>query len=184
MNQEFQSAPMGRCIYRTIIGVLAFAVFVALVQAAIHFGAWKTGAVPYRDGLFAVARRPLSGLMTGLLITILFMIPAFYYERSKVARFAIKNNCLVLGKKRFPLEGMEAAERDPEVLRWAVKVYGNGGLGAIRGRYWSRRLGKFEAFLTGTENAVVLRWPDKKVVVSPADTEFFITCAKSAAGIR
>ena len=69
-------------------------------------------------------------------------------------------------------------------MRWAIRIRGNGGLGAIRGRYWSKRLGKFDAFLTGSENAVVLRWPDKVVAVSPADTEFFIYSARAAAGLK
>ena len=64
---------------------------------------------------------------------------------------------------------------------WALKVRGNGGLGSIRGRFWSKRMGKFDAFLTGTENAVVLTWPASKVTVSPADPEFFIHIVRKAA---
>jgi hypothetical protein len=74
--------------------------------------------------------------------------------------------------------------RDREVLHRARKIWGNGGLGAIRGRFKSKRIGKFDAFLTDTDHAVVLRWPDKTVAVSPADPEFFILIARSAAGLR
>ena len=38
--------------------------------------------------------------------------------------------------------------------------------------------------MTGTEYAVIVRWPDKVVAVSPADTEFFIFSAQKAAGLR
>jgi hypothetical protein len=38
--------------------------------------------------------------------------------------------------------------------------------------------------MTDSDHAVVLRWPDKVVAVSPADTEFFIYSARAAAGLR
>lgn len=174
INQEFQSAPMGRRVILT--AALVFGVVLSLVvfNTTIVAGRSMTGR--------ALSDRTIVSLspLLGLLIT----GPFFLYERSKVSRFAIEDNVLVLGSKRYPLQGMTGAERDPKVLCWAVKRSGNGGLGAIRGRYWSKRLGKFEAFLSGTENAVVLRWPDRVVALSPADPEFFITCARSAAGIR
>jgi hypothetical protein len=123
-----------------------------------------------------VAMAPLAGLVV--------TIPMFFVERSRVSRFSITEDCLVLHKKNYPLAGLVSVERDPKIMCWAFKKYGNDGLGAIRGRFWSKRVGKFEAFLTGTENAVVLRWPDRVVAVSPADPEFFMTCARSAAGLR
>ena len=57
-------------------------------------------------------------------------------------------------------------------------------MASIRGRYWSKQSGKFDAFMTDPEKAVVLRWPDRLVAVSPADPEFFILCARSAAGLK
>ncbi|HEY5079215.1 MAG TPA: PH domain-containing protein, partial [Opitutaceae bacterium] len=60
----------------------------------------------------------------------------------------------------------------------------SGKLASIQGTFKSKKLGKFYAFLTGTENAVVIRWPDKSVAVSPADTEFFIYMVRSGAGLR
>jgi Bacterial PH domain len=174
INQEFQSAPMGRRVMFTV--ALAFGAVLALVvvNATVVAGKLMNGRTP--SDRLVVSLAPLAGL--------LITWPVFLYERSKISRFAIAENVLVLGSKRYPLEGMASAERDPEVMCRAVRVFGNGGLGSIRGRFWSKRLGKFYAFLSGTENAVVLRWPDRVVAVSPADPEFFITCAKSAAGIR
>jgi hypothetical protein len=174
VNQEFQSAPMGRRVVLSVALVFGIVVVAVVIDATVVAGKMMRGRT--------VADRTVVSLapLAGLLIT----VPVFLYERSKVSRFAIEENVLVLGRKRHPLAGLISAERDPEVLRWAVRVLGNGGLGAIRGRYWSKRIGKFEAFLSGTENAVVLRWPDRVVAVSPADPEFFITCATSAAGIR
>jgi hypothetical protein len=172
--QEFQGAPMGRRVVLTVALTFGIVLVAVLVNAAFVAGRLMNGRGPLDRTIVSLA--PLVGLVITL--------PAFLYERSRVSRFAIEDNVLVLAKKRYPLEGLVSAERDPGVLCWAIKVFGNGGLGAIRGRYWSKRIGKFEAFLSGTENAVVLRWPERVVAVSPADPEFFITCAKSAAGIR
>jgi hypothetical protein len=174
VTQEFQSAPLGRrVIYTSAIsfaGVLIACAFSLAVELRVFPGHAQIG--PRVIATLA----PLVGLLVA--------VPLFLYERAKVSRFRIQENCLVLGRKRFPLEGLASAERDPEVLKRAFKVYGNGGVGAIRGRFRSCRIGKFYAFLSGTENAVVLRWPDRAVAVSPADPDFFIMNAKSAAGLR
>jgi hypothetical protein len=173
VNQEFESAPMGARVIAPMIaaaGVVlaAFASNFLFVSRRVSLHSDPTVMV-----LGTVA--PFAGLLVGGVF--------FLVERSRTSRFRIEENVLVLGRKRHPLEGLVEAVRDPDVLRWAFRKFGNGGLGAIRGRFWSRRLGSFEAFLTGTQNAVVLRWPGKVVAVSPADPEFFIHSARAAAGL-
>jgi Bacterial PH domain len=165
---------MGRRMVRTML------VSGVLFVAGIFVATWL------------IARRGPTGMTPSIsivslgvpLIGLLMMVPIFLYERSTVARFVIENNSLVLGGKRYPLQGMAEVARDPKIMCRAIKIFGNGGLGAIRGRFWSKRVGRFQASLTDTECAVVLRWPDRVIAVSPADPEFFITCVKSAAGIR
>lgn len=171
VNQEFPSAPMGGRVV----------VFSAALLLVITFAAFWISFRYARADMKTLIGTSVAG---GPLIALAMMVPMFLYERSKVARFEIRDNCLVLGGKSYPLQGLVEVARDPEIMRRAMKVIGNGGLGAIRGRYWSKRIGTFHAFLSSTENAVVLRWPERVVAVSPADTEFFITCAKSAAGLR
>jgi hypothetical protein len=156
-----------------IIGAAAILVAVA-VNALVVVKQLPHAASPVAK--MEVSLAPLVGL--------LIIVPIFLYERSLTSQFQIETNCLVLGRKRFPLEGVVEIRRDPDIMRWAVKTLGNGGLGAIRGRFWSKRVGKFYAFLTGTENAVVLRWPDRVVAVSPADPEFFMYSARLAAGLK
>jgi PH (Pleckstrin Homology) domain-containing protein len=173
VNQVFQSAPMGRRVIASAI--LAFAIPFAAVAACALVAAKQ---MPRRAPVAAKAAATLAPLAALLVVA-----PIYLFERSKVSQFRIEMNCLVLGSKRFPLEGLVEVRRDPEIMRRAIKTFGNGGLGAIRGRFRSKRIGKFYAFMTGTENAVVLRWPDKVVAVSPADPEFFIYSARSAAGI-
>lgn len=174
ITQEFPSAPMGRRVLGPT--VFSFGILLAglLYNVVLAFGG-RSPAMKAVDR-FAVAVAPLAGLAV--------TVPLFLFERSKVSRFRIEENTLVLGSKRFPLQGLSGVGRDPDVMRWAIKTFANGGLGSIRGSFRSKRLGKFYAFMTGTENAVVLRWPDRTVAVSPADPEFFMLLVRSAAGLR
>jgi Bacterial PH domain len=174
VNQEFPSAPMGRRVVAMML--ITFTAFLGGAAASIAVSFNALSAHSTHSARILVSLVPLVGLFV--------IVAVFLFQRSRTARFRIEENCLVLGRKRFPLEGLVAADRDPDVLRWAFRVRGNGGIGAIQGRYWSRRIGKFDAFLTGTENAVVLRWPDHVVAVSPADTEFFIHCVRSAVEMK
>jgi hypothetical protein len=173
ISQEFDSAPMGkRVLYPTVATFCVLSVGLLFNIALASLG--MANKAPMDRVIVALA--PLAGFAITL--------PIYFLERSKVARFRIDENCLVLGRKRFPLEGATSIERDPKVMCWAAKLVANGGLGSLRGSFRSKRLGKFYAFMTGTENAVVIKWPDRTVAVSPLDTEFFILSAKSAAGLH
>ncbi len=174
VNQEFESAPMGRRLVTSAIIIFTVALAGAASSIFVSYTRMSAQVPPGTKAIGFLA--PFVGLFV--------VLPVFFFQRSRVARFRIEENCLVLGRKRYPLESLVSIARDPEILRWAFRKAGNGGLGAISGRYWSRRVGKFDAFLTGAENAVVLRWADKTVAVSPSDPEFFIYCARSAAGLK
>ncbi len=174
VNQEFQSAPMGRRIVIRTVVVLVVTLVGASLSMAVAFNARPSRATFETKMVATVA--PLCGLI--------IVIPVALFQRSRIARFRIDENCLVLGRKRYPLEGLVGVAPDPNILRWAFRRRGNGGLGAIRGRYWSKRVGTFEAFMTDPEKAVVLRWPDRVVAVSPSDAEFFIYSVRSATGLK
>jgi len=174
VNQEFQSAPMGRQLIASMIAV--FAAIFGAISVNIAFAFKALHAQSTSAGRIAAVLAPLVGLLV--------VLPLFFVQRSRVVTFRIEENCLVLGRRRYPLEGLLEVVKDPQLLRWAIRIGGSGGLGAIRGRYWSRRVGRFYAFMTDSEKAVVLRWRDQVVAVSPADPEFFIMCARSAAGLK
>ena len=172
VTHEFESAPAGgRMIGKLVVVLLALAGAMAAVIAVQR----ASGGMP-------AAARAVSILAPAVALAV--MIPMYFLERSRIARFTIEDGCLVLGRRRYPLAGLTEAARDPHVLSWAFRIRGNGGLGAIRGQYWSRRIGKFEAFMTDPAKAVILRWPDRTVAVSPDDPEFFLYCVRSATGVR
>jgi hypothetical protein len=84
---------------------------------------------------------------------------------------------------RFSLVGLRSAAPDRDALRGARKIIGNDGLRAISGRFRSRRLGRFHAYVTDTEHAVVLRWSDRCVVISPQHHALFAETARKRAGL-
>jgi hypothetical protein len=84
---------------------------------------------------------------------------------------------------RFPLAGLVSALQDRDALRGAWKMNGNNGLGAIVGRFRSKRLGASRVFLTDAEHAVVMRWPDRCLVISPDQHSYFVEAVRKRAGL-
>ncbi len=174
ITQDFQSAPMGRRVLVPTLLSLSIVLGLFLFDFVMSIGSMHRARTEDR---VAVAVAPLVGVVV--------LGALFLKDYPKVQRFRIEENILVLDSKRFPLQGVTEVGRDPNVMKWAIKTgLANAGIGAIRGTFRSRRLGKFYAFMTGTEKAVVLRWADRVVAVSPDDPEFFILSVRSAAGLR
>ncbi len=80
----------------------------------------------------------------------------------------------LLWSTRVPLAGLERVWLDPSVCRGMMRLAGNGGLFAFSGLYRSARLGRFRLFATDLRHAVVLAWPDRTVVITPAAAEAFV----------
>jgi hypothetical protein len=75
---------------------------------------------------------------------------------------------------RIPLARIETIGIDPRACEGAWKTVGNDGLFAMHGRFRSRRLGKFQAYVTDPANAVVLRVPGDTIVISPEHPRQFV----------
>jgi len=72
------------------------------------------------------------------------------------------------------LREFASVEIDPAAMKGSMRILGNGGLYSFSGLYWSKKLGRFRAFVTDHGRAVVLRSSERAVVVSPADPNAFI----------
>jgi hypothetical protein len=84
----------------------------------------------------------------------------------------------------LPLAGLVAVAGQPEGLRGSIRLFGNGGLGAVTGWYWNRRIGRFRAYITDPSRAVLLRYRDgRQVVLSPHDVQHFIVKVRTLAGL-
>ena len=82
---------------------------------------------------------------------------------------------------RLSLRGLESVGADPDAMRFAWRTWGIGGPFAFVGRYRSGRTGWFSAYATDRDRSVVLRWPDRTVVVTPDDPDAFVTAVETAA---
>ena len=84
---------------------------------------------------------------------------------------------------RFPLDGLQSVEVDPDAMKFSLKILGNDGLGAIVGRYRNLRLGGYRALVTDRGHAVVLRWSSLCLVVSPDRPAEFAEAVRARAGL-
>ena len=115
------------------------------------------------------------------------LVAAGTWFGSRIRRFRLAGDTLVVERPwldaRISLAGLTDVSPDREALRGARKIAGNDGLGAISGRFRSRRLGRFRAYVTDSEKAVVLRWPDRCLVVSPDQSAWFVETVRRNAGL-
>lgn len=84
-------------------------------------------------------------------------------------------------KTRVPLTGLISARLDPEALRGALRLLGNGGGFVFCGLFRSRQLGMFRAYINDPRRSVVLRLPGRVCVVSPENPEAFVKAIEEAA---
>lgn len=120
------------------------------------------------------------------LIGLVILAPVWVFSRIKGYRLTDGELVVERVKRanRFALAGLTAVEQDPQTMKGAWKTIGNDGLGAITGSFRSKRLGKFEALLTDATRAVVLRWPDRMLVVSPGRPGDFVAEVRARARLR
>jgi hypothetical protein len=80
---------------------------------------------------------------------------------------------------RLPLAGLRSVTGDVEAMRNAIRLLIIDGVFSFTGRYWSMKLGWFRALATDPGRAVVLRYPNRTVVISPHDPQHFIMRART-----
>ncbi|TCV91631.1 PH (Pleckstrin Homology) domain-containing protein [Luteibacter rhizovicinus] len=86
--------------------------------------------------------------------------------------------------RRFPLRGA-LVRTDDLAMSGAIRVFGNGGLFAVDGLFYSRRLGWFRAYIRNSDHLIVVTLVDgRTVVVSPDDPLGFVEAAMRESGIQ
>jgi hypothetical protein len=113
-----------------------------------------------------------------LLGSLVFMVRGYVLTESSI-------EILRLGWSTYlPFAGLAAVNGEPHGLRGSLRLFGNGGLFAISGWFWNRRIGRFRVYATDPERAVLLRYRDgKQVVVTPHDVQLFIMRVRNLAGL-
>jgi hypothetical protein len=80
---------------------------------------------------------------------------------------------------RLPLAGLRSVTGDIEAMRNSIRLLIIDGVFSFTGRYWSGKLGWYRALATDPDRAVVLRYPNRTVVISPHDPQHFIMRART-----
>jgi hypothetical protein len=74
----------------------------------------------------------------------------------------------------LPRTGLESAEVDLEAMRGSLRTFGNGGAFSFTGFYYNKRLGSYRAYVTDPHRTVILRYANRRAVLSPATPEDFV----------
>ena len=74
----------------------------------------------------------------------------------------------------LPREGLISATMEPKAMKGSLRICGNGGMFSFSGWFWSKKLGRYKAYVTDLNQTVVLRWYNRTAVVSPGDPEEFV----------
>ena len=158
MNQPLVfKAPWGTSL--KVLTGLSSAILAVIITIGIFFGPhsnliWIAGMIVIPITLFVIAA--------------LFTIRGYLLTRD-----ALLIQRLVWNSK-VELSGLQSAEVDAEAMQHSTRIFGNGGLFCFAGKFENNRLGTYQAFATDPKRSVVLRFPDRKVVVTPEFPDAFV----------
>jgi len=164
VRAEF-SAPWGRSLRLSTTAAVVLLLLLALV------------------GLFAAPHaRPPWRVVTVVLPLVVLLAPLPFMVRG----YRLTDRHLVVRRPgwstRLPLAGLAEVTGEPEGLRHSLRLFGNSGLYVINGWYWNRRFGRFRAYATDGDRAVLLRYADgRRFVVTPDDVQHFIVRIRTLA---
>jgi len=158
-RREFYFAPWGGWQVLRYIGVLAIA-------SAAFYQAIKNGTVMFP------------------LVFVPFLIASVFLT---IWGYSIKDGVLVIHrlgwKTRISLAGLESFRRDASLaikdeLKWGNTPYASAMM--LTSRQSTPHLGKYEAYLNGHQNAFVLTFSSRRIVVSPSDPDSFQAALQQA----
>ncbi len=144
-------------------------IFTARWSASLIIVSVITTGICVGAGYAVVRVQPLIGALVFALpvIALLFCVRGYTLEQSTLL---VKR---LLWNTEIPLHGLRSAEADPALLAGSLRTFGNGGFFSFSGWFYSRKLGKYRAFMTDRRDTVVLTFDDRTVVVSPQPADRF-----------
>lgn len=146
--------------------LVVMSVFTTVICLGVAAGAaWEAAASPQTALLRWVALLPLLILFGAALCTI---------RGYTIASDAILVHRL-LWSTALPRAGIQSASAEPDAMRGSLRTFGNGGAFSFSGLYYNKRLGTYRTFVTDPRRTVVLRYPTRRVVLSPAAPEDFVS---------
>jgi hypothetical protein len=145
--------------------LIVISVLTIVVCLGVSVGAWWEAQVGHHPApLQWVALLPLVILFGCTLCTI--------------RGYSISSDSILVHRLMWstalPRAGLQSAQVEPEAMRGSLRTFGNGGAFSFTGFYYNKRLGSYRAFVTDPRRAVVLRYANRRVVLSPAAPQDFV----------
>jgi|SRR5579864_1955714 hypothetical protein len=166
VQAEF-SAPWSRSL--RILSTVAVIILVGLTVASLLI----TARLPLPARIALGTAAPVV-----LLLALLSMVRGYVLTDSQIEVRRLGWSTIL------PLAGLAAVSGEPDGMRGSLRLFGNGGLFAISGWFWNRKIGRYRAYATDPERAVLLRYRDgAKVVLTPHDVQHFIVRLRRLAAI-
>lgn len=95
-----------------------------------------------------------------------------------IRNYRLQENQLIIQRlgwqTTIELVDLNSVEANPHAMSKSIRLFGNGGLFCFSGLFRNKLLGKYRAFATSPRNSVVLRFPNRTIVVTPEDPESFV----------
>ena len=145
--------------------LIVMSVLTTVVCLVACVGAWLVLATRHPPGVL--------GCVVFLPLVILFGAALFTIRGYSVSSDSILVHRL-LWSTVLPRTGLESAEVDLEAMRGSLRTFGNGGAFSFTGFYYNKRLGSYRAYVTDPHRTVVLRYANRRAVLSPAAPEDFV----------
>lgn len=74
---------------------------------------------------------------------------------------------------RVDLSDLVSVDVDPAAMKKSLRTCGNGGLFSFSGRFRNKKLGSCRAFATVPNRSVVMRFPNRVVIMTPNNPDAF-----------
>jgi len=146
--------------------LIVMSVLTTVICLGVSASAWWAVVVERQPApLRWLALSPLVLLLT----TTLFTIRGYTISSDAILVHRL------LWATRLPRVGLESAQVEPDAMRGSLRTFGNGGAFSFTGFYYNKSLGSYRAYVTDPRRAVVLRYTTRRVVVSPASPDDFVS---------
>ncbi|MBN1464287.1 hypothetical protein JXA02_00905 [candidate division KSB1 bacterium] len=118
-------------------------------------------------------------IMLGIPLTILIGVLLFIIRSYELENGALKIRRL-LWRTVIDLGALQDIEIKPNAMAGSIRTFGNGGFFSFSGLFKNKELGSYRAFVTDPRQCIVLRFPNRVIVVSPDRQNEFVAIVKDA----
>ena len=95
-----------------------------------------------------------------------------------VRRYQLSGDILIIHRlgwsNQYDLSQLVSISHDPAAVKGSIRNFGNGGLLSFSGIFWNKTLGSYRAYATDWSKTLVIKLPNRVLVITPDNPEEFI----------